>query len=302
MNLNRLRVFRCVYERSSISEAARALNLTQPPVTRMLRSFEDEIGLKLFARERGRLLPTPEADLLYRDVTSLFDDIDSLERISENLRVGRSERLAIAASLSLSYAVLAPVLGRFRERYPEIPIDVSTGTLRHQQYALERGDVDLALTFDAPPAPNIRSVSLGDSAFVVILPIDHPLAARSTIELTELAEYPILHGMRGSPLSLDDEAEGDDHQADGAAGITVRSSILAVALTSARLGVVLIDRLSAAVFPRKDIVLRPLDQAVPHRIEALMRSQHRLTSAQEYFLEEIKVEIERASDNETLVE
>ena len=302
MNVNRLRVFRCVYERSSISDAARALNLTQPPVTRMLRSFEGETGLKLFRREQGRLLPTPEADRLYRDVISLFDDFESLERMIENLRAGRSERLVIAASLSLSYAVLAPVLGRFRTRYPEIPIDVSTGTLRHQLDALERGDADLALTFDAPPAPNIISLPLGESTFVVILPIDHPLADQSTIELSDLSKYPILHGMSGSPLSSSDEKEPDGLQPDAPAGITVRSSILAVALTSARLGVVLIDRLSAAVFPRRDIVVRPLVQPIPHRIQALMRSQHRLSSAQEYFLEEIKVEIERANDKQALSE
>ncbi|MGI9425674.1 MAG: LysR family transcriptional regulator, partial [Hyphomicrobiaceae bacterium] len=80
MNLNRLRVFRHVYETTSVSEAARALNLTQPPVTRMLRAYEEDVGFKLFTRGRGRLVPTPEADLLYRDVVAVFDGLDALER------------------------------------------------------------------------------------------------------------------------------------------------------------------------------------------------------------------------------
>ena len=114
MNFNQLRVFRFVYERSSVSEAARALNLTQPPVTRMLRSLEDEVGFKLFKRGRGRLVPTPEADMLYRQVLIVFDSVEKIEQTTDHLKAGRSERLSIAASLSLSYAILAPALKRFR--------------------------------------------------------------------------------------------------------------------------------------------------------------------------------------------
>ena len=121
MNLNRLRVFRCVYERSSVSEAARALNLTQPPVTRMLRAYEEDIGFKLFNRERGRLVPTPEADLLYNEVVVMFDDLEQFEQTSAELREGRRERLVFAAAMALGFTLLGPAVKRFRKRYPNIP-------------------------------------------------------------------------------------------------------------------------------------------------------------------------------------
>ena len=296
MNLNRLRVFRYVYERQSVSEAARALSLTQPPVSRMLRAYEGEVGLRLFTRDRGRLVPTPEADALYRDAMAVFDGLERLERTSRNLRAGRCERLSVVASLSISYALLAPALKRFRQQYPDIPIDVSTGTLRHQLYALERGDVDLSLTFNAPSAPDIKSVTLGRGTFVVVLPIDHPLARQSSVGLSDLAPYPVLAGMRDSPLPVDSVPGLLTDGGQGAAGITVRSTVLAAALTSVGLGIALIDQFSAVAFPRNDISVRPLSQPILFEIQALMRSQHRLSSAQEYFLEDIEAEIRQAGE------
>ena len=298
MNLNQLRVFRFVYEMSSVSEAARALNLTQPPVTRMLRSFEDEVGLRLFKRGRGRLVPTPEADVLYRQVMMVFDSFEKIEQTTNHLKAGRSERLSIAASLSLSYAILAPALKRFRARYPDIPIDVSTGTLRHQLYALERGDIDLSLTFNAPPAPEIKALTLGEGSFVVILPTGHPLASGSSVALSELTKYPILAGIRGSPRPDIDDVIQETNEQTGSADITVRSTVLAAALTSVGLGVALIDQFSATAFPRTDIITRPLLRPINYEIQALMKSQKRLSSAQNFFLEEIRTEIKIAKNAE----
>ena len=64
MNLRHMEVFRVVYHARSMSGAARTLAISQPSVSRMVRSLEDRLGYKLFRLSKGRLVPTREADRL----------------------------------------------------------------------------------------------------------------------------------------------------------------------------------------------------------------------------------------------
>lgn len=296
MNLNHLRAFRCVYEQSSISEAARLLKMTQPPLSRMLRAYEGDVGVKLFTRNSGRLVPTPEADQLYQEVVGVLDDLDKLARTTGRLRAGHSERLAISASVGLIEPILAPVLVQFRAQYPGIPIDVDAGALQLQRLALERGDIDMVLTFDAPPSPHVRVLDVGVSTFVAILSVDHPLASEATVDVNALEQGSLLQGIRGSPLSVDlGDGRNDEETSGEPADITTWSVVAAMSLTAAGLGVILIDRLSAAAFPRDDVVVRPLSQPTSHNLQVLMRAQHKLSAPQEYLLDEIRSQVTRAT-------
>ncbi|MDP2284909.1 MAG: LysR family transcriptional regulator, partial [Pseudohongiella sp.] len=64
MNLKSLECFRAIMQTGSATAAARQLDLTQPGVSRLLKILEDEVGGELFYREKGRLIPTQEAQLL----------------------------------------------------------------------------------------------------------------------------------------------------------------------------------------------------------------------------------------------
>ncbi len=65
MNARQLEIFRAIMRNGSLSAAAVALNVSQPAVSKVLRHFESQIGYRLFERSGSRLVPTPEARLLY---------------------------------------------------------------------------------------------------------------------------------------------------------------------------------------------------------------------------------------------
>ena len=75
-----MKFFNTIYITGSISGAARHLNITQPTASKILKHAEYQLGYLLFYRVKGRLIPTEEADTLFRITNKIYKDIESLKR------------------------------------------------------------------------------------------------------------------------------------------------------------------------------------------------------------------------------
>src|SRR6185436_15408766 len=122
MNLRQIEVFRSIMLCGSITEAARALSVSQPTITKVLRHAEDQLGFKLFRREHGRLQPTEEAQLLYPDAYRIFRELPSLRRLSTDLREGTGGLLRIGATASLALSVVPAALQQYRREFPGVRV------------------------------------------------------------------------------------------------------------------------------------------------------------------------------------
>src|SRR3954464_13155812 len=106
MNLRQIEIFHAVYLHGTVSAAARSLNVSQPSVTKVLRHAESSIGLPLFERARGRLIPTEDARALFAEVADIQERVRSLRQTCHNLRLGRGGLLRISALPSLGLRVI----------------------------------------------------------------------------------------------------------------------------------------------------------------------------------------------------
>ncbi|HZG47457.1 MAG TPA: LysR family transcriptional regulator, partial [Allosphingosinicella sp.] len=77
MNLRHIEIFHAVYVNGSVSAAARALNVSQPSVSKMLRHAESLLGFQLFQRTNGGLVPTADAHTLFADVSEIQDRVNA---------------------------------------------------------------------------------------------------------------------------------------------------------------------------------------------------------------------------------
>lgn len=102
ITLRHLEAFRAVMLRRSVTAAAESLEVTQPVVTRLIAEFEARIGVLLFERVKGRLLPTPEATLLLEDVHQSLMGIERIRNASENVRFRRMLHLEIASAPAMA--------------------------------------------------------------------------------------------------------------------------------------------------------------------------------------------------------
>ena len=168
MRLRHIEIFHAVYTNGSISAAARALNVSQPSVSKMLHHAEDQLGFKLFTIVRGRTVPTDEAHALFREAREVFDSLTSLQQTAKNLKSqgGGHIRLAIVPSLALD--IVPRAIMRFRHDHPNVSFEVHTQHHDELVRSLQERECDVAIAYDPPPHPRLAMSHLADGELVIL--------------------------------------------------------------------------------------------------------------------------------------
>ncbi len=144
MDLKRLKYFCKVVEQGSISQAARALNMAQPPLSRRIQELEEELNAPLFIRNGNRIEPTEAGFFLYRKACDIFRQIEDTTR--ETIKIANREKQLFRVGLTHLYQSYFKAL--FLELYKchsdiELRISVSDSSTLEEQ--LNEGLLDLAL-------------------------------------------------------------------------------------------------------------------------------------------------------------
>src|SRR5205085_10668029 len=122
MNLRHIEIFHAVYVNGSVSAAARALNVSQPSVSKMLRHAESLLGFQLFQRTNGGLVPTEDAHSLFAEVREIQDRVHALREAGRNLRRGIGGSLRISARPSLAPGARPPAVARRLRTPPKVEV------------------------------------------------------------------------------------------------------------------------------------------------------------------------------------
>ncbi|UUZ70205.1 LysR family transcriptional regulator [Polaromonas sp. P2-4] len=243
MNARQLEVFRAIMRNRSLTAAAESLHVSQPAVSKVLRHFEIQIGYKLFERLGGRLVPTAEAQLLYRDADRIFREIVVLQGLSDRIRDKQLGLLRVGASAPPTFALLPHAIERFRQRNPELRVVLQTLSAEAIDEHILVGDIDLGVTMQQSVEPQIRCESLGKAAIVVVMRDDSPLANLKVVTPADLAgQVLISYGVNtrvGALLEVAFAEAGVERQVQ----IEISLSIGALPLVQRGLGVALVDGL-----------------------------------------------------------
>jgi DNA-binding transcriptional LysR family regulator len=141
IDLNRLFVFQRVAERLSFARAARELGLDRTRVSRVIGALEQELGAALFVRTTRTMRLTPEGEALARQITAPLAALETAMAATPAQRAIPSGELTLTATTDVGRTLVAPLLPRFRARYPAIRLRL---LLSDELLGLTRG-VDLAL-------------------------------------------------------------------------------------------------------------------------------------------------------------
>ena len=189
--LKQLRSFCHVAHLKSISRAAERVYLSQPAVSRQVRMLEEELAVALFDRRGPRIFLTSAGEQLYQLARPLVEQLDRLpDTFTEQYRNVASHELHLAAGQSTATHVLPRYLKRFRERHPEIRVNVRIADGRERMRWLRAYEVDVVFSAAGVPPPDIEFRPIFSSENVLITPEDHPLAGRESVEIAEAIAYP----------------------------------------------------------------------------------------------------------------
>lgn len=142
MELRQLEYFKAIVDNGTISEAARKLHMTQPPLSYQMHQLEEELGVNLFVRGPRRIELTEAGGVLYRRAASLLDYSASVTREIQVL--GSSQTLHIG-STPTTVSVMVPLLRRYASRHPKVRFEVYDGNTFHLKELLGGGVVDICL-------------------------------------------------------------------------------------------------------------------------------------------------------------
>lgn len=187
-----MEVFRAVMLTGSINGAAKLLFISQPAVSRIISHTEQTLGLQLFNRIKGKLVPTPEGEALFREVDDFYQHALRVEEFADGLAQGPSGTLNIASSPCLSHSLMAGAITRFVQRYPNIHINYHTTLLNGMAQEVLSNKVDLAVSVLPLEHPNLTVKPFTEGRMVCIVPRGHELTQKSSVSLAELAAFPLI--------------------------------------------------------------------------------------------------------------
>lgn len=180
---------------SSVSQAARLLDLGQPTVTAHLQRLEQDIGAELFDRNKRPIKLTQQGQKLFELARPLVSSVEGgLASLNDQMSgSGQLGSFSIGSYPDLALHYLPPVLQGYRNRYPDAHVKVVARPYQVLMKSLEAGEVDMAVVH-APDeeTKGISFVHLFDAPFHLLAPIGHPILEYQTISLETISKWPLI--------------------------------------------------------------------------------------------------------------
>lgn len=291
LSLRQLAVIRELMSSDTATAAASKLNVSQPGVSKVLRQAEDELGIQLFERIKGRLYPTPEASTLLPELEKVFGAVEAFGRVAADMRDATSGKISIAALPTLANIFLPDIVSDFRNVLPNIKISVQVLSSLPIADQVSEGHVDIGLLGDSTSVPTNKSEDLFHCESVCIMPIGHPLAERDHISLSELIPYPMVSYFLDSPFGTHIRHVFSDAGLDYDPAIEASASTTICAMVESGAGVAIVEPYLLYNERPPQVIARPVVPVIPIRPRLIYPRYRPLTKAARLFVEMFKISL-----------
>ncbi len=261
INLRQIEVFRAVMTTQSIRGASELLFVSQPAVSRLLSHTESRIGFMLFERIKGRLYATPEAKRLFGEIERMYQGVQRVNELANELAENREGIINIVSSPSIGQMMIPQAIAAFRRQHPQVKLTfqyLGYGPLKER---LLNHQADFGITVLPVEHPNLEVTPLSQGELVCICPPDHPLARLPLLTLAEMRSFPLISYERTSPFGIIVQGMYDAADEVLRSAIEVGSPQNACALVQAGAGIALVDEFSVRNWPANQLVVRPVQNA-----------------------------------------
>lgn len=253
--LRQMEVFRAVMLTGSINAAAKMLYVSQPAVSKLVSHTETTLGLRLFERTKGRLIPTAEAQALFREVEQVYQSALRVDEFARALALGPASLLRISCSPSLGLTIVAPAIVELKRSMPKLRIDWHTTLMSDMPLEVLSKAVDIAVTSMPIEHEHLEVVPFMRGRMVCVLPANHPLAAKERIALADLKSEPMILFRRDIPFGTVIVRACQQAEVELTSVVDVTRADQALALVQSGLGLTIVDEFAAG---SSDCAVRPL--------------------------------------------
>ncbi len=190
--LRHLVYFREVARRLHFRKAAEALAIAQPALSRQIAQLEAALGARLLNRSSRRVELTAAGAALLEQVEPVLSALMRVPADMKAVAEGRVGRLRVAFTGLAMATVLPDILRGFHRGFPGIRLELNESPTSLQIAALQAGEIDCGFFHPDGPSPGIDTTLLLRERNGVLLPADHPLRAKKSLRLKDLAATPFV--------------------------------------------------------------------------------------------------------------
>lgn len=191
LRFRQLQAFHAIVETGTVTGAADQLGISQPGISNLLAQLERHTRLKLFERSKGRLIPTPEAGVLYQEIDTVVRGLDHVVQAVTDLQNKQAGQLQVASPHSLSFGMMPKLIAEFSANKPDMSIAFQSNySTKVQEWVLaglfEVGICELPLLYDSFETEMFQFETL------CALPEDSPLAKYDVLTPEILEDEPFI--------------------------------------------------------------------------------------------------------------
>jgi len=289
---HQLDVFHAVVSAGSLTAAARLLNISQPSASRSLADLEREIGFALFARDKKRLLITPEGSDFFEEVTRSHVGLDRLARIACEIRELRRGRLRVAAMPALCFGMVPNAIGDFLQRHSSLTVSFEAQMSREVIDRVANQQIDVGIVQVPSDYPNVKIHSSFRSDCVCVMPPHHVLCRKAFIEAADLRDHSFI---ALPPQTYVGQQLGQtlaDAEVRLVPRVEARASFAVCAMVAEGLGIAVTDPFTAA-FSEHRLCQRPFRPIINFGIRLIYPARRVMSQAAIALLAHLAEAIER---------
>lgn len=287
MELRTMRYFLAVAREENMTHAAELLHVTQPTLSKSLRSLEDELGKKLFVRHSFHIELTEEGVLLRKraeDLVSMADKIQT-EFLSLDDVLGGEIYLGLAESYQIRY--LAAEIKALKNIYPGLRYHITSGDTEQVTEKLDKGIIDFAVLAEEPNTEKYHYLTFPKAdIWGVVMPGDCPLAGKQSISVDDLTRLPLFCSEQGWSKDIAKWCGNkiDTLHLEGSFRLSYNGSLF----VKERLGYLLTFEHLIDTSPNSGLTFRPLTPKLETKLYFIWKKYQVFTPIAEKMLEKLK--------------
>lgn len=278
--------FHAVIETGTVTAAAAQLGVSQPAVSNLLSQLERKTGLTLFQRRKGRLVPTPEATVLFREIDTVVRGLDHVNQAVVDLQNQKAGQLQVASNHAVAFGLLPREIAKFAADKPNLTISFQSQYSSKIQEWVTAGLFEIGIC----EMPLIHD-GLRRRPFYVetqlALPENSPLASEPVLTPRLLDNHPFI--VMGADHMVNRRTR-EAFQAEGATWrVRCHTDLFRNALNLVRrgLGAALIDPFTLSSDSGEGYVLRPFRPRILLDIMVITARARPLSAIGQQFLDQI---------------
>lgn len=296
VDLAKLLTFVAVAEELSFRGASERLRQAQPAVSRQVRGLEAALGCRLFHRDRRGTQLTSAGEELLESLPSAFEGLEVALQRARAASEGHRGRLRVGCSPSSINTYLPSILRRYRERFPDVKVEIEEGNSMDLLDATGSGRLDCCFILSVEPTKTegLKSKVVLIEPIGVVLPVWHDATKREAVRVSDLVDLPFIQFPRErNPRLYDTLATFFDRGGSRPVeGLTIGSRLQAVGRVGAGMGFTTLTH-SFSFLCGSSAVFRPIaGKRVPKVSHRFYRSGESVNSALAYFEKAVEEEAE----------